>query len=74
MAEQLVNEALQIGTDGGQPDAFVIYGAEAIMVTLWRGTLGSLIPLIEQTITDNPRLPVLLTVLALAYAESEQVD
>jgi hypothetical protein len=27
-ADQLATEALQIGTDGGQPDAGIIYGAQ----------------------------------------------
>jgi hypothetical protein len=70
-AEQLVTEALQIGTDGGQPDAAIVFGAQMIMVSLWRGTLGGLIPLIEQTIVDNPGLLVFVAVLALAQAEAD---
>ena len=27
-AEQLATEALQIGTDGGEPDAAIIFGAQ----------------------------------------------
>ena len=73
-AEQAATEALQIGTDGGEPDAFIVFGAQTIMVNLWRGTLGGLVPLIKQVIADNPGLPVFVAVLALAYAESDHED
>ncbi len=73
-AEQLATEALQIGTDGGEPDAFIIYGAQIIMVNLWRGTLDALVPLIEQAIADNPGLPVFVAALALAHAEADRTD
>jgi tetratricopeptide (TPR) repeat protein len=73
-AEDLATEALQIGTDGGQPDAFIIYGAQIIMVNLWRGTVDTLIPLIEQAIIDNPDLPVFSAALALAHAESDHTE
>jgi DNA-binding SARP family transcriptional activator len=70
-AERLATKALQIGTDGGQPDAAIVFGAQIIMVHLWRGTSGTLIPLIEQAIDDNPGLPVFVAALALAHAESD---
>ncbi len=73
-AEQLAAEALQIGTDGGQPDAFIIFGAQTIMVNLWRGTLDALVPLIEQAIADNPGLPVFVAALALAHAEAGRTE
>jgi hypothetical protein len=73
-AEQLATEALQIGTDGGQPDAFIVFGAQIIMVNLWRGTLSALVPLIEQAIADNPGLPVFVAALALAHAESDHAE
>ena len=73
-AEQLATEALQIGTDGGQPDAFIVYGAQIIMVNLWRGTLDTLVPLIEQAIADNPGLPVFTGALALAHAEADRTE
>jgi hypothetical protein len=73
-AERLATEALQIGTDGGQPDAVTAFGAQMIMVNLWRGTLSALIPLIEQAIADNPGLPVFAGVLALAHAEADHAE
>jgi hypothetical protein len=72
--EQLVTEGFQIGTDGGQPDAAIVFGVQMILVSWWRGTMGGLVPLIEQTIADNPGLPVFVAVLALANAEGDRTD
>ena len=53
-AEALANRALSIGSTGGEPDAIAIFGAQLIMVNIWRGTLGDLVPLIEQAIANLP--------------------
>jgi tetratricopeptide (TPR) repeat protein len=73
-AERLAAEALQIGSDGGQPDAIVIFGVQMIMVNLWRGALNELLPLIEQAVVDNPELPVFTAALALAHAETGRTE
>jgi DNA-binding SARP family transcriptional activator len=73
-AQRLATEALQIGSDGGQPDAILIFGAQMIMVNLWRGTVGELLPLIEQAVIDNPELPVFVAALALAHAETGRTE
>jgi DNA-binding SARP family transcriptional activator len=73
-AERLAADALQIGSDGGQPDAIVIFGVQMIMVNLWRGTLNDLLPLIEQAVVDNPELPVFVAALALAHAETGRTE
>ena len=44
------------------------------MVSLWRGTLGDLIPMIKQAIEDNSGLPVFVAVLALAYSEADDLN
>jgi DNA-binding SARP family transcriptional activator len=72
-AEQLALEALQIGNEGGQPDAAIVFGIQLIMVNLVRGTMGTLVPLIQEAIDDNPGLPVFRAVLALAYADADQI-
>ena len=56
-AESWATQALTIGTEGGQPDAAVIFGAQFIMVSLGGGR-WLIDPLILQAITDNPGLPV----------------
>jgi len=73
-AGRLAAAALQIGSDGGQPDAFVIFGVQTIMVKLWQGTLDQLLPLIEQAVADNPGLPVFVAALALAHAETGRTE
>jgi hypothetical protein len=45
-----------------------------MVVSLLRGTLGELVPLIEQTVADNPGLPVFAAVLAAAHAEADRTN
>jgi class 3 adenylate cyclase len=73
-AEALASEAYAIGSSGGEPDAIVVLGAQMLMVSIWRGTLSQLVPLIEQAIADNPGLPVFVAALALAHAEGERYE
>ena len=71
----MATEALQIGTDGGQPDAAVIFGAQLMVVSLQRGTMGELVPLIEQMVADNPGAPGLRRrCLAMAHAEADRTE
>ena len=71
-AEHLATEAHQIGTDSGEPDAETIFGGQFMIVSMQRGTMGELVPLIEQAATDNPRLPVFTAALAAAHAEADR--
>jgi tetratricopeptide (TPR) repeat protein len=73
-AELLAHKALQIGTDGGQPDAVTFFGVQLMSLNAQRGTLSELVPLIEQAIADNPGLPTLKPTLALAHAEGDRID
>ena len=73
-AELLAHKALQIGTDGGQPDAVTFFGIQLMSLNAQRGTLSELVPLIEQAIADNPGLPTLKSTLALAHAEGDRID
>jgi class 3 adenylate cyclase/tetratricopeptide (TPR) repeat protein len=74
-AEQLATDALQIGTDGGQPDATMFFGAQLAAVSFQRGTLGETVPLIEQMATDVPELAgAIAAVLALAHVEADHTD
>ena len=56
LAEQLATEALQIGTDCGQPDAALFFGGQLLVVCAQRGTMGELIPLIEQMLDEASAL------------------
>ena len=75
LAEQLATEALQIGTDCGQPDAALFFGGQLMVVSAQRGTMGELIPLIEQMIDEAPATPGVFTAaLALAHAEADHTE
>ena len=70
-AEQWATEALQIGTDSGQPDATVFFGAQLLNVSIQRGTMGELVPLIEQMAAALPDLAPGSLYGALAYAHAD---
>ena len=73
--ERLAAEALQIGTDSGQPDATFIYGIQLAPVTLQRGTSGELAPRMEQMVVDVPEVAgVYVAALALAHVEAGHID
>ena len=72
-AEQLAMDALQLGTDGGQPDVALFFAAQIGVVNLQRGTMADLIPLIEAA--DAPEVAgVIAASLALAHAEADRTD
>ena len=74
-AEQLATEALQLGTDSGQPDANLFFGSQLAAVSWQRGTIGELVPLIEQAVADNPGLAGgFAAALALAHVEADRTD
>ena len=73
-AEHLANLALQIGSDSGEADAFLLYGAQFIAASWQRGTMATLIPLIEQAIADNPGVPGLSAALAAAHVDAGMHD
>lgn len=73
-AERLATDALNLGTETGQPDAFTIYGAQLLNVRVRQGGLAQLIPLIEETVAGLPGQPVYQAVLAKAYAEAGDLD
>jgi class 3 adenylate cyclase len=75
-AEALATEALQIGTDSGQPDAAMIYGSQVIGVHGQRGTMHELIPLIEQMASNAPEVSPWMfgSLLAKAHVEVDRTD
>ncbi|HUC13316.1 MAG TPA: hypothetical protein VMS00_02590, partial [Acidimicrobiales bacterium] len=75
-AEMLATEALEIGTESGQPDAAIIYGTQLIMVRGQRGTMNELIPLIEQMASDAPEISPWMfgSLLAKAHVEVDRTE
>ena len=74
-AEQFATEALQIGTDSGQPDVAIFFGAQLAAVNLQRGTLGEMVPLLEQMAADVPEFTAAIaSALAVAHVEAGRLD
>jgi len=75
LAEQFATEALQIGTDSGQPDASTFFGSQFGYVSYQRGTLGELVPMLEQMMAEALDIAdVIGGSLALAHAEAGRLD
>ena len=50
------------------------FGGQIMTISWLRGTLGELVPLIEQAVTDYPGFRVFVAVLAHAHAEGDRPD
>lgn len=74
LGEQLATDALQVGTDGGQLDAFIVYGAQLIGIRWHQGRLEELLDLIGQAAADNPGLPAFRGVWAVALCQAGHHD
>jgi hypothetical protein len=76
LAEQYATEALRVGSEGGQPDASLIFGAQLNIVSGQRGTQHELIPLIEKMASETPDISrtFFLSLLAKAHVEVGQLD
>ena len=74
VAEQLIAEAFQIGTDGGEPDAAAIWGPQVMSLGQQRGNMGDLAPLIEESATSLTGIPAFFGALAMAHAEADRTD
>jgi hypothetical protein len=74
--EQLANEALQIGIDGGEPDATIFYGGQLLYVVWQRGTVVDLVPLLDQMEADMADVPqqTIYAVKAMAHADADQLE
>ena len=56
-AEQLATAALEVGTAGGQPDAFAFYGVQLMQTRYEQGRMGELVSLIADAAEQNPSMP-----------------
>jgi hypothetical protein len=66
-AKVMADEALSIGIETGQPDAFNIYGAQVIRIIRERDESASLIPVLEGAVAADPNdRPAVLTLSRLA--------
>jgi class 3 adenylate cyclase/tetratricopeptide (TPR) repeat protein len=67
-SERAATEALTLAGAAGQLDAITVYGGQLITVCWAQGRLHELVPLIEQSVHDNPGLPAYRA--ALVWAKS----
>ncbi len=68
-AEVFANQQLAIGRATGQPEAFVIYGAQLWMIRFAQGRLAEIEPLWAQAMIDNPHMQGIRPTLAYTYCE-----
>ena len=75
-AEQLANEAFELGQRSGVSDEtnIAFYGTYLYQIRTAQGRVGELIPLLEGRVKSNPDVPVWRIALAGAYLESERDD
>jgi len=66
-AEEVAAVALQLGTDSGQPDAFAFYGGQLIWSRVQSGRVGELVPLVADSVTQNPGVAGFHAALAMAH-------
>jgi class 3 adenylate cyclase/tetratricopeptide (TPR) repeat protein len=69
-AEQLATAALEVGTAGGQPDAFALYGVQLMQIRYEQGRMGELVSLIADTAEQNPSMPAFRAALAAAHLDA----
>jgi tetratricopeptide (TPR) repeat protein len=63
-AERCAELALQLGTDAGEPDRFMIHGAQIIFLRVLQGRAGEVVALLEQGVRANPLIPAWKAALA----------
>jgi tetratricopeptide (TPR) repeat protein len=70
--EQLAESALKIGSDAGEPDAILIYGAQLTDLRDYQGRGEEVIGLLEESVAAYPRIPAWSAGLARTYAWLER--
>ena len=73
-ADEHADAAVQTAMESDQPDAIPFYASQLTNIRYEQGRLPELLPLIAETIADNPGIPGFRAVLALAYVEGEMAD
>ncbi len=63
-AELYAEQALQIGSQAGEPDAVMIYGAQISFVRILQGRATEIVGLMEQGVQANPLIPAWRAALA----------
>jgi len=73
--ERIATESYEVGTASAQPDAFTMYGGQLVSVYFQRGTLGELVPILEQLVEQAPEVSgIVRGALALAHGEAGSTE
>ncbi|MEY2420094.1 MAG: hypothetical protein QOI95_161 [Acidimicrobiaceae bacterium] len=72
--ELLLSEALQLGQDASQPDAFIVYAGQLGLVRFFQGRLPELEPLLAAATEAAPALATFRAGLAVLYVELGRRD
>ena len=73
-AEQAANEAFEIASQSGQPDAFAYFAGQIFAIRRAQGCLDEIIDLVERAMAENPGIPAFRTALASALCEVDRRD
>ena len=68
-AEQLANQALELGGATGQPDAMSIFGGQLVDLRWHQGRDAELVELIEQLVVSTPDIDSFRSALARIYGD-----
>jgi AAA ATPase domain/Adenylate and Guanylate cyclase catalytic domain len=70
-SELIAAEALQLGSETGQLDAFAFYGSQLLAIRWHQGRMGELTSLVAQAVDENPGLgAAFLPVLSACHCEA----
>ena len=73
-AEELVEEAAQVGSDSGQPDALTFYTGQLQQVRWAQDRADELEEIFVQGVEDNPDLSPYRAILAWTYCDMDRTD
>jgi tetratricopeptide (TPR) repeat protein len=73
-AERLTNEAFELGSSTGQPDALVFLGGQLYAIRWHQGRDGELFEMLGQVAEDSPNLPVIKAGIARMLCEAGRSD
>jgi tetratricopeptide (TPR) repeat protein len=73
-AEALANRGLELGIQIGEPDAFTIFAGQFYTVGTFAGRHADLLPLVEQTVRDNPDMIPFQSAYAILSAAVGRTD
>jgi class 3 adenylate cyclase/tetratricopeptide (TPR) repeat protein len=73
-AEALCDQAVAVGTDGGEPDALLLYAAQLVGIRYDQGRVDEVLELAEQSVEDFPLLPAWHGFYAMALCQLGRDD